>query len=227
MLSKKEKKVNTTFRFSYVTRPTLAALSLLLSFGVNSAPQADSWYVGAKTGWISALDACESNATSCSNDATEFGLFLGYKLNNWLILEAGYNYLGKIKATYPALANSSQIAEYNSEIQALEFAAKPYWQVSDNWSVFGKIGSMYWDVDVTGHEANFTHKASDNDWSLLLGTGVEYAFNRNLSGTLEYQWVNNVGGSDTGGTDISMVNMGLIYRFASTSAPASSPTPTP
>ncbi|WP_447836267.1 OmpA family protein [Aeromonas salmonicida] len=189
--------------------------SVFVSLHAISVPIPDSWYVGAKVGWISASNACELHATSCDNDTAGVGLYTGYTVNNWLALEAGYDYLGDIKADYPSLGYPDKTAIYKGELQGFELIAKPYWKINDNVSWYGKAGTLIWNMDVTGDEVGFTHKASDSDWSMLLGTGVEYGFDRNCTMRLEYQWVNNVGGRDTGGADLNMVNLGVSYHFVS------------
>lgn len=193
----------------------IAVLSILplLSFCTNAASKIDSLYLGVKASWIAASSACEDHVIDCDNKSAGGGLFVGYMLNDWLAVEAGYDYLGKIKAIYPAIGFPVQTASYKSEVQGLAFVAKPYWKIRENLSLFGKAGTMFWNMDVTGDEVDFTHYADDRDWSPLLGAGIECVFNSSWSTTLEYQWINNVGGSDTGGVDINAINLGIIYHF--------------
>lgn len=203
------------------------AMVLTLPLVSMGGQASNHWYVGAKAGWINGGSACEEHATSCGSDTAGGGVFVGYQVNDWLSLEGGYDYLGDITADYPALGNPNVSAHYKGEMQGFEFVAKPFWQVTDEFSWFAKVGTLAWNMDVTGQEVGFEHSASDNGWSPLLGTGVEYAFNRNWSALLEYQWVNNVGGESTGGTDLSMVNLGVTYHFAAEEVVPPAPVPTP
>ena len=123
--------------------------------------------------------------------------------------------LGKITADYPALEQPNALARYTSEMQGFEIAARPFWQLNGNISLFSKIGTLSWRVNVHGDELTFVHEASDNGWSLLLGAGAEYTFGQRWSARLEYQWMDNVGGSSTGGTDVSMASLGVSYHFGS------------
>ncbi|WP_421178887.1 OmpA family protein [Aeromonas enteropelogenes] len=176
---------------------------------------ANDVYVGVKTGWVHGHNACESQRLTCDNDELGAGLFAGYELNDWLALEAGYNYFGKMKADYPALGHSDVIAPYSGEVQGIELGAKPYWKLNDTTSLFTKVGTLAWWTDVTGEEVSFQHTASDNGWSPMLGAGVEMAMSDNFSARLEYQWFHNVGGDSTGGSSINMLSAGLSYRFGS------------
>lgn len=196
-----------------------------------SGQASDHGYIGVKAGWVHGGSACETHAISCDNDAAGGGISVGYQVNDWLALEAGYDYLGTIKTDYPALGHPDVTAHYQGEMQGVEFVAKPFWQVNESMAVFAKLGTLAWHMEVTGDEVDFEHNASDKGWSPLLGAGVEYAFSRHWSTQLAYQWVNDVGGSSTGGTDLNMVNLGVTYHFVSPSevvypAPAPAPAPT-
>lgn len=207
----------------------LSVVAILVLSSLSAGAHASShWYVGAKAGWVNGGSACEEHATSCDSDSAGGGIFVGYQVNDWLSLEGGYDYLGELTADYPALGNPGVSAPYKGEIQGFEFVAKPFWRVTDELSWFAKVGTLVWNMDVTGQEVSFEHSADDNGWSPLLGTGVEYAFSHNWSALLEYQWINNVGGESTGGTDLNMVTLGVAYHFAAEEVipPAPAPVPT-
>ncbi|MGL5008023.1 MAG: outer membrane beta-barrel protein [Plesiomonas sp.] len=205
-------------QYTVLPKAWLGASSLLLlclSFGVSSAPPPKGWYIGAKTGLIHATGGCESHATDCDKQTAGGELFTGYMLNTWLSVEGSYGHFGEVKAIYPALGHPTQAAFYKGELQGFTLSIKPYWQFNDEWSVFGKVGGIRWNMDVTGSEVGFVHDASDSGWSPVLGAGVEYAFNRQWSAAMEYLWANNVGGHQTGGTDLSVLNLGITYHFGS------------
>ncbi len=179
---------------------------------------ANDVYIGAKTGWVHGHNACESQSISCDNNALGAGVFAGYELNDWLALEAGYNYFGNMKADYPALGHRDVTAPYSGKVQGIEVGAKPYWDLNERTSLFAKLGTLAWWTDVTGDEVGYQHTASDNGWSPMLGAGLEMAMTDNLSARLEYQWFHNVGGSATGGSSINMLSAGVAYSFGAKSA---------
>ncbi|MGY4028282.1 OmpA family protein [Aeromonas rivuli] len=191
-----------------------SALLLTLPFPLL----ANDIYVGAKAGWVHGHNACESQRLTCDNDALGAGIFAGYELNDWLALEAGYNYFGSMKADYPALGHSDVTAPYTGKVQGIELGAKPYWDLNESTSLFAKVGTLAWWTDVTGEEVGYQHSASDNGWSPMLGAGLEMAMTDNLSARVEYQWFHNVGGSATGGSSINMLSAGVAYHFGSKAA---------
>jgi OOP family OmpA-OmpF porin len=194
------------------------------SQSVNDDKAIKSWYVGVKAGLLNGGSACEAHATSCDNNTASVGGYVGYVVNEWLALEGGYDYLGDISADYPALNAPSMSAPYKGEMKGIELVAKPYLAVNDSLALFAKVGTLAWDMHVTGQEIGYVHTADDNGWSSLVGVGFEYAWHRNWSTALEYQWINNVGGEATGGSDLNMFNLAVSYRFISDSA-ALPPTP--
>ena len=191
------------------------AVAITLTSACLGGHAAEHGYAGARAGGVYSHDACEPQATSCGNTAAGGGLFAGYQVNSWLALELGYEDLGKITADYPALGQPAVLARYTGEMQGFEIAARPFWQLQGNIALFSKIGTLSWRMHVRGEEPTFVHEASDNGWSLLLGAGAEYTFDRRWSARLEYQWIDNVGGSSTGGTGVSFATVGVAYHFGS------------
>jgi len=186
----------------------------LLSLSGQAAEHA---YVGVEAGWTHSHGACEEHARSCGNDSVGGGIFVGYRFNDWLALEVGYDDLGTITADYPARGQPDATAHYEGETQGVELAAKPYWQVNENFALFAKLGTLAWSMEVTGHEVTFEHHASDDGWSPLVGAGAEFTFGRHWTTLLEYQWLDDIGGSSTGHTDVSVVNLGVAYHFGAQS----------
>jgi OOP family OmpA-OmpF porin len=185
---------------------------------------ADNIYFGVKSGLVHGSNACQSHNLSCDNNALGAGFFAGYELNDWLAMETGYNYLGNMKADYPALGDNSISAPYSGKVQGIELGIKPYWNLNDSIELFAKVGTLAWWTDVTGNEAGYQHTANDNGWSTMLGSGLEMSITDSLSARLEYQWFHNVGGSSTGGSSINMLSAGISYRFGTNStAPVIAP----
>ncbi|MGL5757289.1 outer membrane beta-barrel protein [Plesiomonas sp.] len=192
----------------------VAFLLAILAFGAKSESFSRGWYAGANIDLVNATGGCQSHATYCDNKTTGGELLIGYQIKNApLSIEASYNSFGDIHAIYPALGQPTQSASYHAEINGITLSIKPYWVVSNNLSLFSRIGMFGWRMSVTGKEIGFTHRARDTGWSPKLEVGTEYVFNRSWSATLGYLWVNNVGGKHTGGTDLSTFNIGAMYYF--------------
>ncbi|PML09485.1 OmpA family protein [Vibrio lentus] len=178
----------------------------------NATANSD-FYLGGKTGWTHFSNGCESHRLECDQDELGAGIYLGYKINDWLAIEGGYDYFGEAEAVYPSLNDPSVKAPYSAKVQGIELGLKPDFNLTENLSIFGKIGALGWQADKTGKELNYTVNAKDKDISLMLGTGLEYRLTRNWGTRIEYQWFDNVGGKDTGGSNINFLTLGLTYSF--------------
>ncbi|MGV3003214.1 OmpA family protein [Vibrio sp.] len=194
----------------YPSLASIVSLSLLMSPQVNAAAEnAGEFYLGAKTGW-SNFDFCQNNG-DCDDDAWAGSAYGGYQFNEWFSLEGGYNYLGNSKEH---IAGS----EVNkTQIQNGELGAKLDWNLTSAWNLFGKVGTSYNYVD----QKTGAYNDSDENWSLMLGAGVEYQLSHNWRVRTEYQWFDNVGErSTTGRTDVNYVSLGLSYYFGSSDSAA-------
>jgi OOP family OmpA-OmpF porin len=187
----------------------MAAMIFMPEVHAESQP----FYIGVKSGWVHAHNACEPHRLTCDNNELGAGIYAGYVLDPRLSVEAGYDYFGKIEATYPSLGAPKRSAPYEGKIQGLSTSLKYNHALTNNLSVFAKGGAMAWRTDVTGQEVNFQHRTHDTGLSPLLGTGFEYALSEKWKGQLEYQWINNVGGGDTGGSDLSTLYAGLSFHW--------------
>ncbi len=192
---------------------------LFTSCIIYNADASDGLYLGGKTGWTHFSNGCESHHLECDKDEIGAGIYFGYNINDWLAIEGGYDYFGEAKAIYPSLSDSSIKADYSSEVQGIELGLKSEYRLTEKLSILGKIGALGWKADKTGKELNYTVNEEDKDISLMLGTGLEYRLTRSWGTRIEYQWFDNVGGKDTGGSDINFLTVGLTYSFGSGRAP--------
>ncbi len=181
----------------------------------------NDFYLGGKTGWTHFANGCESHRLDCDKDDIGAGIYLGYKINDWLAVEGGYDYFGDAKAVYPSLGDPSIKAPYSAEVQGIELGLVSQYNLTEKLSILGKVGALGWKADKTGKELDYTVNEEDKDISLMLGAGLEYRLSHNWGARLEYQWFDNVGGKDTGGSDINFLTVGLNYTFGSKEEPVS------
>ncbi|WP_105901599.1 OmpA family protein [Vibrio gangliei] len=193
----------------YPSVASIISLSLLMSPQVNAAAEnAGEFYLGAKTGWsyfsgfCDPKEGCDDNS---DDDAWGGSVYGGYQFNNWLSLEGGYNYLGNAKTYFAA-------EDVKSKIQNGELGLKADWNLGSAWNLFGKAGTSYNDIE---HKSSIGESESDNNWSLMLGAGLEYQLSHNWRVRTEYQWFDDVGSSSVGDTDVHYVSLGLSYYFGS------------
>ena len=90
------------------TAIALAIAGLAAATVAQAAPQADTFYAGAKAGWASVhhgLNQFKGNQSQAAKleqkvtrDSEAYGVFGGYQITDNLAVEAGYEYFGRAKA---------------------------------------------------------------------------------------------------------------------------------
>ncbi|WP_429101804.1 outer membrane beta-barrel protein [Aeromonas rivipollensis] len=191
--------------------PVVCMATMMLITKVHAVPQ--PFYIGVKSGWVHAHNACEPSRLTCDNNELGAGLYAGYFLTPQLSFEAGYDYFGKIKAMYKSLGAPERSAPYQGKVQGVSASLKYNLAQINNLSLFAKAGGMAWRTDVKGQEVYFQHQAHDTGLSPLLGTGLEYSLSDKWKGQLEYQWINDVGGGNAGGSSLNTLYAGLSFHW--------------
>ena len=194
-------------------KKSLIALAVLAaSAAATAAPQANTFYAGAKAGWANFRDGFtqfESNQPNAkfnggygvNKNTVTYGVFGGYQILNQdnfgLAAELGYDYFGR------ARGNTTFAGDNNQEKRAAKHAAhgahlslKPSYEVLPNLDVYGKVGvalirNDYYVQPTVAHDSRV--KAHNLKPSLTLGAGVEYAILPELAFRVEYQYLNKAG----------------------------------
>lgn len=203
-------------------------LCLLVSTGIVFSQQAMAdasgagWYAGAGIGYAHLKDDVNtSGLTSYSRDSNDTGgkLFVGYRFNDYLGLEAAYIDFGKEKFTYqdPSVHGSG-----NVKVSAYSMAAVGRLPLGNSFALLGKIG-------VANAQAKYNDNWSDtgvpgstsgtkNTTVPVLGIGVDYALGKSLSLRAEYEDYGKpkiVEDSYLGTAKIKteLLSVGLAYHF--------------
>ncbi len=215
----------------------LAVSGLALASVANAAPQANTFYAGAKAGWasfhdgIQQLDAKDKGLFGINKNSVTYGVFGGYQIIDNLAVELGYDYYGRVRGTHKQ-GTDRDINSFKHTAHGANLALKGNYAIIDGLDTYAKVGvalvrnDYYVQNSVAKADRTKDHRFQT---SLLLGAGVEYAITPELAARVEYQWLNNAGkaGADllkaAGATDyrpdISSVSAGLTYRFGQGAAP--------
>ena len=216
------------------TAIALAIAGLAAATVAQAAPQANTFYAGAKAGWASVhhglnqfKDGVEGGKVNRNSEA--YGVFGGYQITDNFAVEAGYEYFGRAKVKY------SDGDQFRHTAHGTTLALKGSYPVLDNLDVYGRVGAALIRSDYKDVTGEFTDKYHNLKVSPVLAAGVEYAILPELALRAEYQWVSRVGNlgkavekaDGVRGTeyspDIGSVSLGLSYRFGQGAAPAPAP----
>ena len=219
-------------------KKSLVALAVLAaSAAATAAPQANTFYAGAKAGWANFRDGFtqfesnqpnakfahgNANGYGINKNTVTYGVFGGYQILNQdnfgLAAELGYDYFGR------ARGNTTFAGDNNQEKRAAKHAAhgahlslKPSYEVLPNLDVYGKVGVALIRNDYKDYRAQdandnlYTAKAHTLKPSLTLGAGVEYAILPELAARVAYQYINRVGNLDKAARKAGVENLGTSF----------------
>ena len=144
-------------------------------------------YVGAGIGSMSV------DVGGFSGDDIAYKVFGGWMFNPYIGAELEYLDGG----TAEDRGVEIDVSGFNASLKG----AYPF---SDQFSVFAKVGMLFWDADVSSFEVNGSDDGEDFSW----GVGLGFDFSDNLGVTVEYQ------GFEIEDTDtVDLISAGLVWRF--------------
>lgn len=227
------------------TAIALAISGLAFVSVAQAAPQANTFYAGAKAGWASFHNDVKQFDNIYGQDAystfdqddkfgvhrnsVTYGVFGGYQITDNFAVEAGYDFYGQLKM------HDGDTERARHTAHGLNLSLKASYPVAyvDGLDVYGRLGAALIRSDYTTH-VDGEKVASDHKLKVspVFAAGVEYAILPELAARLEYQWIAKVGKVDQISNEnsafagssyspsIGSVSLGLSYRFGQSAAPA-------
>ncbi|TNH08011.1 porin OmpA [Testudinibacter sp. TR-2022] len=201
------------------TAIALAISGLALASVAQAAPQANTFYAGAKAGWASFHDGLEQfevpGVLGTHRNSVTYGVFGGYQITDNFAVELGYDDFGRAKVRN----NGETIAKHTNH--GAHLSLKASYPVLADLDVYARVGAALVRSDYkTYGAANVLGRDHSLKTSAVFAGGLEYAILPSLALRVEYQWLNNVGKlEDSSGQrvdyrpDIGSVTAGLSYRF--------------
>ena len=141
---------------------------------------------------------------------TAWKIFGGYMFNRHFGLEVAYVDLGEVSysGTFTDPDGTVPVTGGKVEVAGVNLSAIGAVPVTEQFSVFGKLGFLFWDAEANDTTDGQPFSAQDDGADLSFGVGLGYNFTRNLGVRAEWEMFQNV--SDA---DVSLVSVGLLWRF--------------
>ena len=152
-------------------------MALALWCGACAVAQAGDFYVAGDIGL--------SRLKGIGGSDQGFSLGGGYQFNKTWAAEMNYRFLGSETGDFIWTDGSKQSVSYR--IRALQASGLGYWPLSDQLSVYGRLGlnAIQEKYSYSDPKANNFLKSSNG--GLLLGLGLNYALSPQVSIRAEYQ----------------------------------------
>ena len=178
----------------------LLQVSAIMFATAVSVPAFAGGYVGAGAGQASA-DVCGElhalGATRCDDEDTGFKIFGGYQVNENFAVEGSYVDYGDITA-------SDGEVSLKGEITAFAISGVGVIPVTEQFSIFGKLGVAFWDAEAS---ASGFGSVSDDGTDLTYGVGA--GFDVTDAFGLRGEWER----LDSDGDDVDLLSVSAVLKF--------------
>ena len=229
------------------TAIALVVAGLAAASVAQAAPQANTFYVGAKAGQASFHDGIKSNTDATNprslnfgngyhRNSVTYGVFGGYQVLNQdnfgLAVEAGYDDFGRVK-----FKDAGKVV-FKHTNHGAHLSLKGSYGLTEGLDFYGRAGAALVRSDYKVYNSKGARVRGAGEHSLrvspVFAAGFEYALPSvpELALRLEYQWLARVGKlrTQTGPNSsvdynpwIGSINAGLSYRFGQGAAPVVAP----
>ena len=194
---------------------SIAACLATTSFVANAALEQSATF-GVRGGWAH-LYSDDSNAIDVSEeDGYGVGLYGEYNFTNWFGLGVGFNYFDGFEYKRNASGATGDIDAYAPEIYA-RFA----YSFDDKGSdIFARAGLAYFFADPD-------NASSEESLAPVIGVGAQYAFTKNFSARVGYDYYFNTYDKNGVDSDLGYLYAGFQFTFGGPSVAAPAPVAAP
>jgi hypothetical protein len=182
-----------------VKKAQMGILAGLLAAGVAGTAHADAGFMlggGLYYGFVNEdVDGdFDVGDIKIDDSSAAYNLDVGYRINNWIAVDAGYWDLGSYSSD--SLPNGEKLKSDASAWSLGGIASLPIWLID----IYARGGYAWWDTNNKNSE--------DNDGADLY-YGVGLAFNLGRSIDIYGEWVR----FDLDGTDLDQLGVGVRFTF--------------
>lgn len=197
-------------------KKAVTSLGLLFVLSPFAMAQDDpNFYLGGRVGGSILDNTCQTE--ECTSKEIGGGIIAGYDFANGFSLETTFDYLGNMEIKENDLLGFSALK--SGQTSMITFAPKYNFFVTQNSSIFAKVGGAYWNWD--------DKLKGVNDLSLMTALGLEHRATDLINLRLEYQYTPEMGlGSATTNPLVAnhhYVTAGVTFHFGRKSAPVQPP----
>jgi OOP family OmpA-OmpF porin len=165
-------------------------------------------FVGASIGQSDVdEDITAGLITSGSVDSKDNAIkvFGGYMFNRHFGVEGAYVDLGEV--SYSGSFGSAAVNGGKVETTGFNVAALGSYPVTEEFSVFGKIGLFIWEAEASDTTGGVPFSEKTDGTDISFGLGLNYQFTRNLGVRAEWERFK------LDEADADLISVGIVWRF--------------
>ncbi|MCP4277086.1 MAG: outer membrane beta-barrel protein, partial [Gammaproteobacteria bacterium] len=140
--------------------------------------------------------------------------FIGYRFNRHWAVEAGYADLGHgVDDGQEGIPSDPE--EYHANAWSLSLLGHA--PVTERFSLYGKLGAAFWDVEREDTDTGiFNDDSDENGTGVVFGLGADYQVNRNMSLRASWDHYHDMGSKndvdDPGNMGVSVISLNLMLH---------------
>jgi OOP family OmpA-OmpF porin len=188
---------------------TLSAAALALSGALVATQVSAQAFVGGSLGQSDFDDEVTNGLIDANRQVdgkdTAWKIFGGYMFNRHFGLEGAYVNLGEV--SYSGSFLGAPVTGGKLEVTGFNVAAIGSYPVTEEFSVFGKIGLFIWDAEANDTTGGVPFSGKEDGTDLSFGVGIGYQFTRNLGLRAEWEMFK------ANDADTSLISVGLQWKF--------------
>jgi OOP family OmpA-OmpF porin len=190
-------------------KTVLSLLVVLVAATIPASASDTGFYLGAGLG-RSTIDIIEFYPTlgdSLETTNSAYKAYGGYRILKFLALEAGYANLGSPQGLEKNVPEHPERAEVS--VKGLDAFVVGILPVSNVVDIFGKLGLMSWDTDVTSvQDGEVIYDESYSGTDTAYGIGIGFWVGKNVTLRAEGEWF-KIGDFDT----VAVYSANVTYTF--------------
>jgi OmpA-OmpF porin, OOP family len=188
----------------------LAILSLTsaMAFAGPVSAQDAGFFVGGSIGQSDTdeeITAGLIDSGSVDGKDTAWKIFGGYMFNRNFGVELAYIDAGEV--SYSGTFFGLPVTGGKVELTAFNLAAIGVLPLSEQFSLFGKVGLFKWEAEFNDVTGGTPMSGDDDGTDVSFGVGLQYNFSRNLGVRAEYEFF------QTDDADASLISVGVVWKF--------------
>jgi hypothetical protein len=166
------------------------------------------------------VQGATQSAVTSEEGSFAFKAFVGYRFHQNFALEAYYADLGDFWFQRNVTAPFGGTAKADIKSSGWGIDALGIFPLPRQWSLFGKLGGFYSTTKTSytatgavGFAPGTNLNPERSEWNFKVGFGGQYDVNRNFAVRAELETYFDVGNSQTGEGNITMLSISMVGRF--------------
>ncbi|MPY25499.1 outer membrane beta-barrel protein [Shewanella sp. YLB-07] len=192
-------------------KKSLLAIALMSVFSYANAADVDNtWYIGAGAGQ-SNFEGVDVTGDYLGDDSDlAWNAILGYQLNKYFAVEAGWQDLGTLDDNHMRTDNGQNI-----EVDGFTLGLVGTLPLNEKWFLTGEAGAYQYHI---AHQMTADQYVSDTDTAAYFGAGVGYNITDSLAISAKYRRFAGIDENawNTANMDAQTVGIQMTYRFGVT-----------